>query len=95
MVIMMMYINKLLELYNDDGFTVCVMFICIVCISMQVCLASLLVCQISFVSNHHWPCSVITVFAYWYPFLTDNSFPTVYLLTIHFLVYLIIFWPFA
>ena len=62
MVIMTMYINELLELYNDDGYydddpTVCVMFICTVCISMQVCLAFLLFFQIQFLSNHHDPCS--------------------------------------
>ena len=40
----MTYIKVLMELYNDGGYddddpTVYVMFICIVCISIQVCLA--------------------------------------------------------
>ena len=52
MVVMMMYINELLELCDDDS-TLCVMNICIVCINMQVCLAFLLFCQISLLSNHH------------------------------------------
>ena len=59
---MMMYINELMELCDDDGYdtddlTVCVMLICIFCISMQVCLAFLLFCQTPFLSNCHYPCS--------------------------------------
>ena len=37
--------------YDNDDPTVRVMFVCVLCINMQVCLAFLLFCQISFLCN--------------------------------------------